>query len=198
MDKYGTGQDPYCYPGSRVLRNRLDIRDEEELEDAERELTLLATDAIQFSPPPYDLAYLQAIHRQLFGDLYPWAGEIRSIDIAKGETRFCHAPRIEAESRKLFENLARQSYFTSLTRESLVTAAAELYGDLNVIHPFRDGNGRAQRLLFEHIVINCGYEISWEGLERQEWLAANVAALYCDYQPMTAIFHRCIGEALSE
>ncbi len=74
MDKYGTGQDPYCYPDSRVLRNRLDIRDEEELEDAERELTLLATDAIQFSPPPYDLAYLQAIHRQLFGDLYPWAG----------------------------------------------------------------------------------------------------------------------------
>lgn len=197
MDKYGTEQDPYCYPESGVLRNRLDIRDEKELEDAERELTLLATDAIQFCPPPYDLSYLQAIHRQLFGDLYSWAGEIRSIDIAKGETRFCHTPRIEAEARKLFECLERQSYFTTLPRESLIAAVAEFYGDLNVVHPFREGNGRAQRLLFEHLIINCGYEISWEGLEPQEWIAANVAAYHCDYRPLAAIFHRCIGAVLS-
>lgn len=198
MDKYGTGQDPYCYPESRTLRNRYDICDEAELEIVERELTLLATDAIQFSPPPYDLAYLQALHRQLFGDLFPWAGEIRTIDIVKGETRFCHVPRIEAESHKLFDHLARQNHFTTLAREPLIAAVAELYGDLNVIHPFREGNGRAQRLLFEHIVINCGYEISWEGLGRREWLEANVAAYCCDYRPMTTIFHRCIGEALSE
>ncbi|TFH86946.1 putative adenosine monophosphate-protein transferase Fic [Billgrantia azerbaijanica] len=198
MDKYGTGQDPYCYPESTTLRNLLDIRDEAELITVERELTLLATDAIQFSPPPYDLAYLQTLHRQLFSDLYPWAGAIRTIDIAKGETRFCHVPRIEAESHKLFDRLAQQDHFTPLPREPLIAAVAELYGDLNVVHPFREGNGRAQRLLFEHIVINCGYEISWEGLERREWLEANVAAYYCDYRPMTAIFRRCIGAPLSE
>lgn len=62
MDKYGTEQDPYCYPDSSTLCNLLDIRDAAELEAAERELTLLATDAIQFSPPPYDLAYLRSLH----------------------------------------------------------------------------------------------------------------------------------------
>ncbi|WP_217987715.1 hypothetical protein [Halomonas salipaludis] len=69
MDKYGTEQAPYCYPQSTTLRNHLGIINEDELISVERELTLLATDAIQFSPPPYDLAYLQSLHHQLFGDL---------------------------------------------------------------------------------------------------------------------------------
>ena len=198
MDKYGTEQAPYCYPHSTTLRNHLGIIDEGELISVERDLTLLATDAIQFSPPPYDLAYLQSLHHQLFGDLYPWAGELRSIDIAKGETRFCHAARIEPEAHKLFDSLTRRCYFVDLSREALVEAVAEFYGDLNVVHPFREGNGRAQRLLFEHIVINCGYEISWQGLERDEWLDANISAYHCDYQPMVELFGRCIGKALTE
>ncbi|EPC01876.1 hypothetical protein L861_19690 [Litchfieldella anticariensis FP35 = DSM 16096] len=198
MDKYGSGQDPYCYEGTSTLRNLLDIHDDKTLEAAERELTLLAAEAIQFSPPPYDLAYLQELHRQLFGDLYPWAGQIRTIDISKGETRFCNVQRVEPETHKLFSHLAQNDDFTNLKRNRLVTAIAELYGDLNVIHPFREGNGRAQRLLFEHIVINCGYEISWDGIDQQEWLDANIAAYYCDYGPMTAVFERSIGQPLDE
>ena len=198
MDKYGTGQDPYCYPHSTTLRNCLNIHDQEELISAERELTLLATDGIQFAPPPYDLAYLQALHHQLFADLYPWAGELRTIDIAKGETRFCHAARIKPEARKYFDYLAKRQYFTDLGRDALIEVVAEFYGDLNVVHPFREGNGRAQRLLFEHIIINCGYEISWQGMDSEEWLRANIAAYHCDYRPMIDIFGRCIGKTLSE
>lgn len=82
MDKYGTEQDPYCYPGSPTLRNLLDIRDETELEDVERQLSLLATDTVQFSPPPYDLDYLKALHRQLFGDLYACSSNISSSTAA--------------------------------------------------------------------------------------------------------------------
>lgn len=106
--------------------------------------------------------------------------------------------RIEPEARKLFTRLAQQDHLTTLTREPLIAAVAEFYGDLNVIHPFREGNGRAQRLLFEHIVVNCGYEISWECLDRQEWIDANIAAYHCDYQPLEDIFGRCIGKALAE
>ncbi|WP_445158460.1 hypothetical protein [Halomonas sp. E14] len=61
-----------------------------------------------------------------------------------------------------------------------------------------DGNGRAQRILFEHLIINCGYEISWAGLDRDEWIRANIAAYYCDYDLMVAVFRQCIGAPLAE
>ena len=73
-DKYGVGQDSYCYPGSTVLRNKLDIRDDSTLNDAEQQLSAVAAATIEFSPPPYNLASLQKIHRTLFSDLYDWAG----------------------------------------------------------------------------------------------------------------------------
>ncbi|MCP1312900.1 MULTISPECIES: putative adenosine monophosphate-protein transferase Fic [unclassified Halomonas] len=198
MDKYGTGQDPYCYPDTAVLRNLLGITDPDELEEAERELSLINADSIEFASPPFDLAYLKHLHRELFGDLYDWAGELRMIDIAKGDTRFCNVHRIVPEAEKLFAYLARQNHFVELERTDLVHACAELYGDLNVIHPFREGNGRAQRLLFEHLIINCGYQISWQTLQRDEWIEANIASYYCHYQPLANIFERCIGAPLAE
>jgi cell filamentation protein len=198
MDKYGVGQDPYCYDGTNVFKNLLEIRDDAILQEAERELTIIAADGIPFTPPPYDFDYLKTLHRQLFRDLYPWAGEIRTIDISKGDTRFCHCDRIEPEAKKLFAQLVRAAWYTGLERGELIVATAEFYGDLNVLHPFRDGNGRAQRILFEHLIINCGYEISWAGLDRDEWIRANIAAYHCDYAPMVAVFKQCIGAPLTE
>lgn len=197
MDKYGVGQDPYCYPGTDILRNKLDISDTAELEEAERDLSLINADSIELLQPPYNFAYLKHLHHQLFHDLYDWAGSVRTIDIAKGDTRFCHVNRIIPEAEKLFTKLAEHDYFIQLEKAELIPACAELYGDLNVVHPFREGNGRAQRLLFEHLIINCGYHLSWHPLEQNEWIAANIASYYCDYQPLASIFERCIGSPLT-
>lgn len=195
-DKYGTGQDPHCYPSSTVLVNRLGLTNDEALDEAERTLSAIAASKIDFDLPPYDLPYLQQIHRQLFADIYDWAGELRTVDISKGSTHFCNLARIEVESAKLFKQLADADWFEGLPRSELVTAAAELYGDLNMIHPFREGNGRAQRILFEHIVINAGYEISWWAVEEREWIQANIDAVICDYRAMTEIFERCVGKPI--
>ncbi|WP_447956067.1 putative adenosine monophosphate-protein transferase Fic [Vreelandella sp. EE7] len=196
MDKYGTGQDPYCYTGTGVLRNKLEIIDAEELEAAELELSLINADSIELSSPPYDFEYLKHLHYQLFNDLYRWAGNVRTIDIAKGNTRFCNVNRIPPEAEKLFAKLAEQHYFATLNKADLISACAELYGDLNVLHPFRDGNGRAQRLFFEHLIINCGYQLSWHHLERSEWIEANIAGVHCNYRPLASLFERCIGSPL--
>ncbi|MFT6916624.1 MAG: cell filamentation protein [Motiliproteus sp.] len=193
MDKYGTGDDPECYPGSTTLTNLLDIQDAELLEDAEREITELTAIEIDFEPPPYDLHYLRSIHLTLFEDIYPWAGKLRQIDISKGDTRFCTCSRIEPEADKLFRGLANRSYFTGLKHDELVSALAEFYGDLNVVHPFREGNGRAQRILFEHIVVNCGWVISWDDISADEWIEASIDSYLCDYTSMEAVFHRCVG-----
>lgn len=198
LDKYGTGDDPYCHPGSNVLQNLLNIEDHEELAEAEAELTVLAVEEIEFDSPPYDLNYFQSLHRQVFEDVYEWAGELRSIDMSKGTTRFCTCKRIAPEANKLFQHLADENYYEDYEREAFVAAIAELYIELNMVHPFREGNGRAQRLLFEHIIINAGFEFDLEGITQQEWVAANIAGVSCDYEPMTALFDRCIGASLND
>ncbi len=197
LDKYGVGQDPYCYPGTSILRNLLDLTDDQTLSEAERALSEVAADAIEFAPPPYDLSYLQSVHRRLFADLYEWAGELRTVDISKDSTHFCTTSRIEPEAKKLFTHLAQANWFQGLDRSALVAASAELFGDLNVVHPFREGNGRAQRILFEHIIVNAGYEISWWAVDAQVWLQANIDAVVCDYRALTDVFERCIGQPIS-
>lgn len=179
-----------------MLRNRLGIPDQESLEAAEREITMEAASEVEFGSPPYDLNYFCKLHHQLFGDIYDWAGEIRTIDLSKGHTRFCSVDRIRPEAGKLFHSLEQANWFVDLDRSSLVAKIAQFYGDVNVIHPFREGNGRAQRLLFEHIIINAGFEIDWWPVDEAEWLQANIAAVACDYQQMTELFERCIGQEI--
>lgn len=193
-DKYGTRDDPYCYPDSDVLRNMLNIEDNTELNEAEEVLTELAALQIEFDPPPYTLDYLKSIHQQLFEDLYEWAGDLRSIDLTKGTTRFCNVNRVIPEAHKLFKALKKANYFINHKRGSLVEAAAEFYIELNIVHPFREGNGRVQRILFEHIIINCGFEFDLEGITQHDWVGANIAGVGCNYIPMIELFEQCIGE----
>lgn len=192
-DKYGTGSDPYCYPDTEVLINKLDIRDDDKLSEAEKVITDLSLDEIEFSSPPYDLEYFQNIHRQLFGDIYEWAGEIRTLDISKGDTRFCNCQFIEQESKKNFDKLAQANYFIHYDRNELIKAISDLYVEINVIHPFREGNGRAQRILFEHIITNTEFTLSLESIEQDEWIEANIAGYNGNYSPMETIFDRCIS-----
>ena len=118
-DKYGTGKDPYCYSSTNVLINLLDIRDAQILEDAERDITVIRADEVEFIPPPYSFDQLCRLHKTLFGDLYPWAGDIRKIDISKGNTRFCNLTRIDAEIAKLFTQLSKPSVNSYIIRRIL-------------------------------------------------------------------------------
>lgn len=95
----------------------------------------------------------------MFGDLYEWAGQLRQIDISKSDTRFCTFSRIEIEANKLLNSLQQQHYFRDLEPQQLIYKLADLYCELNVIHPFREGNGRTQRIFFEHLIAYCGYGI---------------------------------------
>jgi cell filamentation protein len=139
--KYGTGNDPYCYKNTDVLINQLNIKDASILENAENEISDISSSSIDFAPP-YDFLYLQNIHQNLFGDLYAWAGQSRTIGMTKGDTMFCRPEYIQREIDKLFKTLASANYFQNTPISVLIIKIAELYGDLNIIHPFREGNGR--------------------------------------------------------
>jgi cell filamentation protein len=196
VDKYGVGQDPYCYPDSDVLRNLLNIHDEEQLQRAERELSEIAADKFRLLPPPYDLSLLQHIHKSLFCDIYEWAGVPRTVNIQKGDTLFCTAERIIPEAEKIFRTMQNAAWFIGTSKAELVIHIAETYGDLNVIHPFREGNGRTQRILFEQIIINAGFAVDWWLVKDAAWIPANIDAVTCDYRGLEAIFERCIGDPL--
>lgn len=194
LDKYGTGQDPYCYANSSVLVNRFNILNETILQTAESEITLEAARGIPFGLPPYDFAYLKNIHRQLFSRIYDWAGMVRTIDLSKGNTRFCTVSRIEPEADKIFKRLADADFFVGYGKEALAESLAELYGDLNMIHPFREGNGRTQRILFEHLAYYCDYELDWGVVSKNEWTQANIQSVHCNFGPLEAIFHRTLSD----
>ena len=197
VDKYGTGEDPYCYLGTRILKNKFKIKSTHTLNEAEREITTTAlTNNIHFSLPPYDLTYLKKIHYILFNYIYEWAGEVRIIDISKNDTRFCTSARIEPEAEKIFRDLEHKNYFQGYSHWFIVQNISELYADINVLHPFRDGNGRAQRILFEHIVLNNDYIIDWSVASTEEWITANIHGVNCNFQPLENIFRKAIKVAV--
>ncbi len=192
MDRYDAANDHYCYPGTTVLKNKLDIQDATRLEEAERAITGKTSEAIRYQPPPYGLEYLQCLHRTLFSPLYEWAGQLRDVSISKGGAVFCIPARLNAESEKLFRQLASANWLSGLSHNDFCKALAEYYCEFNMLHPFREGNGRVQRVFFEHLALACGYELDWRDISQTEWVQANIDGVHVDYNRMTGIFLRIV------
>ena len=100
VDKYGVGQDPYCYADSDVLRNLLNIQDEEPLQKAERELSEIAVSKLRLLPPPYDLSVLKHIHKSLFCDVYEWARIAKNSEYPEGRHAFLYGRTNHPRSRE--------------------------------------------------------------------------------------------------
>ncbi|WP_017461769.1 putative adenosine monophosphate-protein transferase Fic [Dyella ginsengisoli] len=192
MDRYDASHDHYCYKGTSTLKNKLNIQELGQLEVAEREITTLTAKRIHFRQPPYNLDYLRSLHRQLFSDLYDWAGELRSVDISKGGTRFCTCTRVVVESQKLFNALQAKNWLRGMEKGEFCEALAEYYCEFNMVHPFREGNGRVQRLFFEHLALSAGYDFDWADVNQVEWIQANIDGVNVNYGTMANIFKRII------
>ncbi|MBE1460772.1 cell filamentation protein [Nocardiopsis terrae] len=127
-------------------------------------------------PGGYDLAHLCRFHKEIFTDLYPWAGQIRTVNIAKG-TWFCPVQNIQRYATDIFERLAGQDHLRGLGREKFVPALTEFYGDLNALHLFREGNGRAQRAFVGQLAREAGYRTAWERLDSERNDQASAVSL---------------------
>ncbi|QKJ85319.1 Putative adenosine monophosphate-protein transferase Fic [Paramixta manurensis] len=188
-----TERDPYFWHSDNVLKNRLDIHDAAQLQKAELSFSALRAATIELGPKNPGFPHLRAIHQALFQDLYEWAGEIRCIDIYVDDTPFCHYEYIEREGNALMESLAAEE-LEALPLKEFIARLAHYYCEINVLHPFRDGNGRAQRLFFEQLIIHAGYDIDWRQAERDAWLKANRDGVKGDLQGLTAIFAKVVSE----
>jgi len=187
--------DPYLDLEHGVLRNRLGITDPEALRTAEADYTAvrLAQLAHHGLPGAYDLAHLQAFHRHIFGDVYAWAGELRTVAIGKGGSPFCRPENLAADAVELFAWLARAGHLRGLDRATFVDDLTELAADLNALHPFREGNGRTQRAFLRQLARDAGRPIRWALLEAEENVAAAKAAQAEDLAPLRALLDRLVS-----
>ena len=185
----------YCYPGTNVLRNKLNIRDGDILSDAERSISLVRMMELEDHPirGEYDLNHLRMIHRVLLGDIFDWAGELRTVDISKG-TMFCKCDYIESNAAKLFKQLRSENNLVGLQIEDMVSRLAYYLCEINAIHPFREGNGRTQRLFIKQLAFDAGYHLDFTGITDEEMINASVRGFVLDYSHMESLIRRGISK----
>jgi len=188
-------QDPYLWQHDRVLKNLPDIHDAAQLRKAELSFSAARVAMLELGPCNPGLPYLRQIHRTLFQDVYSWAGELRTIDIWRGETPLCHFEYIEKEGNVLMAALEEEKRLADLPLEAFIERIAHYYCEINMLHPFRHGNGRVQRIFFEQLALHAGYLLAWEETDAESWKAANQAAVAGDLAPLEQVFAKVVSEA---
>ena len=187
-----SGGDPYVYPDApHVLKNKFGIKKADRLDKVERHAV---AQRIEEGVPPanFDLNHLRAIHRHLFQDVYTWAGETRTVEIAKDGDQFHLMAYIETGMADIHGRLVRRKFLEGLNAEAFAREVAEIVGDLNYLHPFREGNGRTQLQYLKQLAKRAGHEIDLTRLKGKQWIAASRAAQLTNYEPM----RRAIASAL--
>ena len=137
-----------CYPGTTVLINKFGIQNEKKLLQVEIAISQEASACWEVTPQQssFDFDHYKAIHRHLFQDLYDWAGLARDVNISKRGTRFCPHDKIAEQAERIFVRLHKVNHFSGLPKGKFIASFIDLYVATNYLHPFREGNGRTQRL----------------------------------------------------
>ena len=177
--------DPYSDPVTGVLHNKLGLGTAAGLEAAEREITHAALVLLDESPvsPGYDLPHLREIHKRIFGDIYEWAGQIRTVTIARGAV-FCLPQYIDSSAAVIFGELHDEDCLRGLRRDAFGGRLAHYLGEVNALHPFREGNGRAQRAFFGQLARDAGFTLAWQHLDPARNVEASAAIMRGDREPM--------------
>ena len=183
----------YCYPGTDVLKNKLNIQNADRLLEAERKLTMLRLLELLEHPVTgaFDYEHLKAIHGYIFQDIYDWAGQERVVDIAKGNM-FCSVRFITEQADILFAELKADKYLANLPKESFIKKLAYYLSEINALHPFREGNGRTQREFIRALAIKNGYQIKFANVSEKEMIKASQASFLRDYTLMEKLLAEAI------
>jgi cell filamentation protein len=183
----------YCYPDSDVLKNKLGIINQEKLHEVEKKLTAIRINDLIRGPYQgrFDLDHLRGIHFCIFQDLYTWAGELRKIDIAKGNM-FCRAMFLENQADVVFSAIRKDGYLENLAYDQFVKRLAYHFSEINALHPFREGNGRSQREYIRELALYNHYAIDFTNTTEKEMLDASVDAFLCKYEKMEDLLDKCL------
>ncbi|CAM3882270.1 Fic/DOC family protein [Alkalicoccus chagannorensis] len=182
MDKYQAGVDDL------LRHNRIGAESEEEL--AELEALAFAARASSLSDwpsflAPFDEASLLRLHYHLFQDVYDFAGEYRTVQLAKGTTRFCQAEHLKENAEALFRELQEEPEWPTL--EKAAERLAYWKTELNMLHPFREGNGRVIRFFLYGWALSIGVLWKLEEMNREQYMEAMVRSVM-EEAPLRGLF----------
>ncbi|MGB3414603.1 MAG: Fic family protein [Microbacteriaceae bacterium] len=190
--------DPYLLPGTGILRNLVGAVTSEALNAAEADLSFVR--ALQFLdssvPQTNNLHEFQLIHHHLFQDIYDWAGRLRIVDVRKdvpGAEFFMPWQMIENTAEICFRELSEENFLRGLSRDVFVERLAFHYEKINYIHPFREGNGRVQRIFWNRISLQAGWQLDWRPVHGKEnHSAARAGSDDQDLLPLIRMFHKIV------
>ncbi|MDR1158942.1 MAG: Fic family protein [Oscillospiraceae bacterium] len=181
----------YCYPNSSVLKNKIGITDGAALAVAEREITAATVAGIMDKPVcgKLDFKHLCAIHRAIFRDIFDWAGKPRTVNISKGNP-FCMSHAIPGYAEDIFGRLKNENFLLDTAAGEMPERLTYYLSEINVLHPFREGNGRTQRIFIEYLAQSAGYCVDFSGVSGKEMIEASVLSFDKEYAKMNEMFRR--------
>jgi cell filamentation protein len=199
-----TEQSKYCYEGTDILINKLGIEDEMTLENIERTMTTYNLSRLYLEPIEgnFDVDHYLKIHKFLFDYLYDFAGKIRVENMSKGNTPFCRPEYIYKYLRCLLQEMKKKIIYIE-TVEQLVEFLAYYYSEINIVHPFREGNGRTQREFFREYVhemskkLNFGnYELDYSLWDNQDHKQLILGSILSSHNGDLSILKSVLGKCL--
>lgn len=191
-DVYTTTQSIYCYSDTNILKNKLNIKDSSILKKAEEEITLIKQMELLKNPIKGNCTktHLMNIHKFIFEDIYQFAGKIRREQISKADTLFYPPDLIERELDKLFLKIKEQNMLKENNEEKIFDNLAYIMAELNIIHPFREGNGRTIREFIRVIAKKVGYNLNWGNVPKEALLEASIKSVD-NYKVLVEILKAC-------
>jgi cell filamentation protein len=190
---YDAIDDPYTYENSTVLVNKLDLRDQDNLDAYEAEISS-ARSGEPLPEDELDFEHYCAVHHHLFQDVYTWAGRVRTVRISKQGNPVCYPEHIEAQARKLFAELKANNFLEGLEPDEFSIQAAHFLSELNAIHAYREGNGRTQLTFLAMLADNAGHPLDLEALDPHAMLDAMIESFEGDEKKLVRAIRELIAK----
>ena len=167
-----------CYDGTTCLINKFGIKDDKQLSFVESQITFAKGSELENNPIKgnFDFEHYKSIHKYLFDEIYDWAGQIRKVNISKKGTKFAKADEIEQLADACFSRLKSKNYFKAQKFDEFIENITDFYCVTNMLHPFREGNGRTQRIFISQLIRNAGYDIDFLDINTDDLMTATIQA----------------------
>lgn len=191
--------DPCIDQETGIFKNLFGARTQNQLDEIEADITTVTTlEFLQSSPRlTHSFEDFIVIHKAIFGEVYPWAGQVRTYNLSKGQTAFLPYDRFPVAIPYEFTQMQNINFLKGFERTDFCHNLAEHFNEMNYIHPFREGNGRTQRVFWTLIARDAGYRINWLSITSEELrVASEYGAINADASKLESLFLKAVGDKL--